>query len=150
MNIAILMLEIRNGNHSLFYIIVWFTIRSKHSGLILDIAGSNHGANIVTFRKHGGNNQIWKWQGNKIVSKLGYVLDVNAGGTEEGTKVIAWNHHGGLNQQWIMIGDKIISVLNGMCLDIPAGSRSSGIGIILWSLKSDDAVDNQSWELVYQ
>ena len=144
------MLEIRNGNYSLSYIIVWFTIRSKHSGLILDIAGSNHGANIVTFQKHGGNNQIWKWQGNKIVSKLGYVLDVNAGGTEEGTKVIAWNHHGGLNQQWIMIGDKIISVLNGMCLDIPAGSRSSGIGIILWSLKSDDAVDNQSWELVYQ
>jgi len=129
---------------------VWFTIRSKHSGLVLDIAGSKHGANIVTFRKHGGDNQIWKWQGNNLVSKLGYVLDVNARGSEEGTKVIAWKHHGGVNQQWIMIGDKIISVLNGMCLDIPARSKSSDVGIVLWSLHSDDAVDHQSWELVYE
>ena len=129
---------------------VWFTIRSKHSGLVLDIARGEHGADIVTFGKHGRDNQIWKWKGNTIVSKLGHVLDVNARGTEEGTKVIAWKHHGGANQQWIMIGDKIISVLNGMALDIPRASKDSNVGIILWSLKSDDAVDNQSWELVYE
>ena len=134
----------------MFHILVWFTIRSKHSGLVLDIARSEHGANIVTFQEHGGDNQIWKWQGNNLVSKLGYVLDVNARGDEEGTKVIAWKHHGGLNQQWIMIGDKIISVLNGMCLDIPERSKDSDVEIVLWPLLSDDAVDHQSWELVYE
>ena len=144
------LLEIRKGSYFLFHILVWFTIRSKHSGLVLDIARSEHGANIVTFQEHGGDNQIWKWQGNNLVSKLGYVLDVNASGSEEGTKVIAWKHHGGVNQQWIMIGDKIISVLNGMCLNIPSNSKSSEAGIVLRSLKSDDVINNQSWELVYE
>ena len=136
----------------MFKIIVWFTIQSKHSGLVLDIAGGKHGANIVTCRNHGEDNQLWKWKGNTIVSKLGYAVDVNAADfkAKEGTKVIAWKHHGGANQQWIMIGDKIISVLNGMCLNIPLKSKSSEVGIILRSLKSDDAVDHQSWELVYE
>ena len=69
---------------------------------------------------------------------------------KEGTKVIAWKHYGGANQQWIMIGDKIISVLNGMCLNIPSNSKSSEAGIVLRSLKSDDVINNQSWELLYE
>lgn len=122
----------------------WFIIRSKYSGLVLDITGGKHGANIQTFGEHGGDNQLWRWNGKCVLSKLGYVLDIDGGNTEKGTKVIAWNQNGGKNQQWRMEGDKIVSDLNGMCLDIYDASKSSNVQINMWPVKSD----NQSWELI--
>ena len=96
----------------------WFFIKSLHSGLVLDIERSEKGARIVTFPQHGGNNQLWTWRDNALMSKTGFVLDIEQSNEEQGTKTIAWEYHGGLNQQWTMEGDKIISCLNGMSLDI--------------------------------
>ena len=132
------MLEYETAKFLYCNITVWFGIRNKQSGIAIQLGGKN-GENI---EKQGSNNYIWKWQGNGLVNKLGYALGIGGGHQEK--------YHGGVHQQWIMIGDKIISVFNGMCLDIPRGSKDSNVGIILWSLHSDDSVDNQSWELVYE
>jgi len=128
----------------------WFVIKSKHSGLVVDIEQSMHGANVITYQKHGGDNQLWAWKDGVIVSKLGYALDVKGGKPDAGTNVISWERHGGQNQKWRMEGDKIISELNGMALDICHASQDSNIEIIVWPLKSADEVDNQSWELEYE
>jgi len=151
---------------------VWFTIRNKQSGLVLDIQDGNRGDHIITrSMTDGGDSQLWKWHedGKTIVSKLGYVLDAAIHGSEEKTKICVWDHHGGVNQQWIMIGDKICSVWNGMCLEIPeyitredenygevreSTFKQEDIEINLWPLNSNDEVDqswdHQSWELVYE
>ena len=117
--------------------------------MVLDIEDARHGGNVITYQKHGGDNQLWKWKNNAIVSKLGYALDVKDGNPEAGVNVISWEQHGGPNQQWRMEGDKIISELNGLALDISGGSQDSNIEIIVWPLQSADEVDNQSWELEY-
>ena len=128
----------------------WFAIKSKHSGFVLDIEEAKHGGNIITYEKHGGDNQLWKWKGKSIVSKLGHALDVKDGNSEEGTNIIAWKRHGGPNQQWRIKGDKIISEFNNMALDIKDGSTDSNTNIIVWPLKSEEDVDNQSWEFEYE
>ena len=124
-------------------------IRSKYNELVLDIEEARHGANVITYEKHEGDNQLWKWKGSVIVSKLGYALDVKDGNADAGTNVISWKRHGGQNQQWRMEGDKIISELNGLALDISGGNKDSNVEIIVWPLKSADEVDNQSWELEF-
>ena len=121
-----------------------------HSGLVLDIEGAKHGANIITYPKHGGENQLWKWNGRSIISKMGYALDIEGGKAEKGANIIAWNNHGGHNQQFRMRGNKIFSEFNGLCLDIKGGSRDSNIPIITWPIKSEGEVSNQSWELEYE
>ena len=37
-----------------------------------------------------------------------------------------------------------------MALDIKDGSTDSNINIIVWPLKSEEDVDNQSWEFEYE
>ena len=96
---------------------------------------------------------MWRWEGNTIVSKLGYALHVEGGfkdslDQEQGSRVIAWEPNGEIHQQWMMIGDRIISGLNGMALDIEEGWLETNVNIIIWYLKIED-YENQSWELEY-
>jgi len=136
----------------------WFFIKSMHSGLVLDIEGRAHGANIITNpqkkarQNHGRNSQLWKWNGSSIVSQMGYALEVKGEhkyGQMKGTYVIAGSNHGGRNQQFSMKGNKIFSEFNGLCLDIYGGSYDSGIQILTWPMKPGE-VNNQSWELEYE
>ena len=126
----------------------WFLIESKHSNLVLDIEGGQHGGRIITYPKHGGDNQLWTWKGNVLVSKTGYALDVQGGSRDPGTNAIAWDYHGAINQQWRMEGDKIVSCLNGLVLDIKGGGKASSTEIILWNPARQGGVNNQSWQLV--
>ena len=124
-------------------------IKSKHSGMVLDIKGNEHGANIIQWPPHGGDNQLWRWNGFSIVSKTGLALDVEGGGTDRGAEVLGWTHHGGDNQKWRIQGDKIISASNNMALDVEGESREAGAKIVCWPLKSEFRTDNQSWKLNY-
>ena len=126
----------------------WFFIESLFSGLVLDIEKSEKGGRIITYQKHGGDNQLWTWKENVLMSKTGLVLDVESSNTEQGAQTIAWDYHGGINQQWEIDGNHIISCLNGMVLDIKSGSKDELVGIILWPNKCGDS-DNQSWTLLH-
>ena len=125
----------------------WFFIKSLYSGLVLDIERGEKGGRIVTFPQHGGDNQLWTWRKKSLMSKTGFVLDVDHSNKEKGAKTISWVYHGGLNQQWTLDGDKIISCLNGMALDIKGESMEQLVEIVLWPTKSG-VWDNQSWTLV--
>ena len=124
---------------------MWFKIESNHNGMVLDIAEGKHGARIITYPYHGGDNQLWTWKDNSLVSKTGYAMDVEGGNTSAGANVISWTHHGDKNQQWCQDGNKITSTLNGMALDIESGSKVSGAKLILWP---EHGGSNQSWKIV--
>ena len=109
----------------------WFVIESKHSGMVLEIDGSKHGARIKTMERQGGDNQLWTWRGNTLVSKTGYALDMINENRATEIRIISWDHYGGRSQQWKMEKDKIISTLNGYALDIKDGSKESNADIIL-------------------
>ena len=126
----------------------WYYIKSMLTGLVLDVQGAEHGANIIIYEAGGGDNQLWTLNGNEIVSKTGYALDVQGGSTDSGTNAIAWEHSPGAeNQQWRIEGDKIISTLTGFALDICGGNTESGTEVILYPF-SHGEINNQSWKLV--
>ena len=118
--------------------------------MVLDIDSGNHGKKLIVYPRDGGDNQLWRWEGNLLVSKTGYALDVQGGNRDPGTNAIAWDYHGAINQQWRMEGDKIVSCLTGLVLDIKGGSKASSTEIILWDPARQRGVNNQSWQLHYQ
>ena len=125
----------------------WFFIESKLNGLVLDIkGGSVKGAQLITWPKHGGSNQLWAWSGDLLVSKTGYVVDVYGSRTAKGTSAIAWDKHGCNNQRWEMVGDQIISKLNDFVLDIKGGCCEAVVDVILWP-RHDGS--NQQWKITY-
>eukprot|EP00928_Gymnodinium_smaydae_P004794 TRINITY_DN11638_c0_g1_i4.p1 TRINITY_DN11638_c0_g1~~TRINITY_DN11638_c0_g1_i4.p1 ORF type:complete len:2405 (-),score=346.14 TRINITY_DN11638_c0_g1_i4:51-7265(-) len=49
---------------------------------------------------HGGNNQMWYWEGDRVKSKFGYrCLDYNPGERRR-ARVKSWGCHNGNNQKW--------------------------------------------------
>ena len=128
---------------------MWCTIESKENGLVLAIEEGKCGGKIITSPKHGGDDQLWTWKENSLVSKTGYAMEVEGSNSSAGTNAISWDHDGGQNQQWRVEGDKIISVLNGFALAIKDGSNDAGADIILWPRHANDGpVNNQSWQFV--
>ena len=113
----------------------------------MDIEDGKCEGRILTWQKHCGDNQYWTWNGNSIVSKTGYALDIQ--GCTQGTNAISLDHDGGDNQQFKMEGDKIVSLLTGMVLDIKDAIKASNADIIVWPSKHA-GVNNQSWEIIYQ
>jgi hypothetical protein len=81
-----------------------FIIRS--GSLVLDVAGSSIGAPVISWRRHGGLNQIWQFSPThdpsgvrtfviKNLCARGAVLSVSASGD-----IVAAASHGGHDQQW--------------------------------------------------
>ena len=105
----------------------------------MDITGPEEGRKIITNRRHRDNNQLWQWSGGILVSKTGYVLDVQGGDTSEGANAIAWCNHGGAYQQWRMEGDIIVSNLTGLALDIKEANKVEGSEVILYRLTGNSS-----------
>ena len=110
--------------------------------MVLDINSGKHGNNLIIWPRNGGDNQLWTWEGNLLVSKTEYVAYVYQGNRAPGTNVISWNKLGGANQKWRQDGDQIVSSLHGLVLDIKGGSKEQGTEIILWNATGGD---NQKW-----
>lgn len=140
-----------------------YTIRSKNSGLLMDVygGGKTKGTNVIQWPATGGSNQKWKFQKldngyYQITSVLNplFSLDVYGGGTSEGTKVIQWSNHGGINQQWRLYenSDGTVSFMSRLSvenktnyvLDVYGGGKTLGVNVIQWSLHGGD---NQKWYL---
>ena len=122
----------------------YFFIESKHNGLVLDIKGGAKGANIITWKQTGRPTQFWAWKDDMLISKTGYVLDVNGGYNDTGTNALAWDQNGGASQRWKMDGDQIISKLNGLVLAIKGQRREAGGSVILWKKRGSS---NQAWKM---
>ncbi len=140
-----------------------YTIRSKNSGLLMDVfnGGRDKGTNVIQWPATGGVNQKWKFQKlengfYQITSVLNpdYSLDVYGGGTSSGTKVIQWSYHGGTNQQWRLYEntDGTVTFMSRLSsenktnyvLDVYGGGKTAGVNVIQWGAHGGD---NQRWYL---
>ena len=102
---AKLVLVEHTGSDDQVFIIENTTIRSKNSGLVLDIEGGEEkGHNVIQWEENNGPNQKWYWHfDGSIRSEHGLALDASKGKIEEGVEIIAYSFHGGDNQQWRII-----------------------------------------------
>ena len=109
----------------------WYYI-TAHNGLVLDIHSSAKGGKLILYHKHGGDNQLWRFQDGLLVSKAGLVADVEGSNTNHGASICAWDRHSGLNQKFHQINDTIVSNLQGFVFDVKDGNMAANAEVILW------------------
>jgi len=138
-----------------------YTIRSKSSGKVLDIAisatgGRENGLRLQQWAWHGGENQQFRIDNlpggfvRIIAVHSGKALDVPlSSATVDGAKLQQWDSHGRENQQFTLspMGRyyKIVCRSSGKVLDVEAMSANNGAAIQQWTSLSGD---NQLFELI--
>lgn len=144
-----------------------YNIRSKNSGLVMDVynGGRDEGNRVIQWTK--GNNQLnqqWIFQKlpddyYKITSVLNpkFSLDVFQGGTKMGQNVIQYTYNtriSQINQKWRLIEHEDgtvsfksqLSEVNGSdyVLDVYGGGKKAGVNVITYY---NHGGDNQRWYL---
>ena len=99
------------------------------NGLVLDIAYGAWGNKITLYERHGGDNQLWKFQDGFLVSKGGLVADIS--GVNANEAVIGQDQHQSMNQKWTKEGDCIQNQRTGMVMQVKDGKMESGTEIIM-------------------
>jgi hypothetical protein len=135
----------------------WYTVQSRHSGLVLDIQGASTatGAILTQYTEWEGANQQFRFidVGNgyyKIqVRHSGLVLDVWNFSTADGATIAQYTDVGGTNQQWSVTKDSagyysIVSRHSGKALDVYNWSTSAGSPIVQYT---PTGATNQQWSL---
>jgi len=117
---------------------VYYVIRSKQSGLVLDIKGccGDDGATICMWEYTGADNQLWSYEGGQLRSKLnGKVLDLKDCNASAGNDVCMWSDNGGPNQRWYLCEDNTIcsEMAGDMALDIMDNSTDPGADVKIWN-----------------
>ena len=112
------------------------------NGLVLDIAGGVKGGKLIIYTKHGGNNQLWKFQEGRLVNKTGMVADIKDESKKQGAEVIGWARHDRDNQKWSMKENFIHSKLTDMVMDIKGGKMEVGTEVIMFRKHGGS---NQKW-----
>ncbi|MDA1361416.1 RICIN domain-containing protein [Glycomyces luteolus] len=135
----------------------WYTVQSRHSGLVLDIQGASTatGAILTQYTDWEGTNQQFRFIDlgtgyYKIqVRHSGLVLDVWNLSTANGATIAQYTDLGGANQQWRVTKDSagyysIISRHSGKALDVYNWSTSAGSQIVQYT---PTGASNQQWSL---
>jgi len=88
----------------------WFYIKSQSGGLVIEETGKDKP--LVANPESGGNGQLWRWQGNSLVSKNNLAIDLAGkknGDWYEGGIIIGWPaEEGNTNQIWKLENDRIV------------------------------------------
>jgi len=124
-------------------------IKSKHSGLYLDVQGasSNPRSKVALWNRNGNDNQIWYHDPlTKTIrgKQSNLCLDI------QGDRLCI-NHHqpGRAEQQWAYHTKKNLIenlVQQGRVLDVVGGAKNPGAEICSYGVHGGD---NQKWELEY-
>lgn len=135
----------------------WYTVQSRHSGLVLDIQGASTatGAILTQYTNWEGTNQQFRFIDlgtgyHKIqVRGSGLVLDVWNASTADGATVAQYTDTGGANQQWKVTRDSsgyysIVNRHSGKALDVYNWSTSAGAPIVQYT---PTGATNQQWSL---
>lgn len=89
---------------SILYYIGWFKIKSQNDSKVITIVGgqsSNEGAEIASRSDQNTDNQLWKWEGNVLVSKhRGYAMEMMDDSGRHGFNSNANHYTGDKDQQW--------------------------------------------------
>merc|ERR1712066_606686 len=117
-----------------------FIIRSQMNSKVLDASIQSPGT-VHMYTYHGGDNQLWKWDGQAI-RNLKYpkmVLDLTS------DRVILYGtHHGGDNQRWTYDGEKLVSACHDLVLDIGDWKNKDGSAVIGYKWNGGK---NQMWTI---
>jgi hypothetical protein len=124
-----------------------FYIKSRTTGLVIDVFGGSHapGTKVIVWNLKSNNNlnQLWRWNfDNTIASaQTGHVLEV----TREFSRTIQTSKHtGAVNQQFTYDGGHIVCHDGSVCLTLSESTRelvvtsSSSISIEEWDLVPQD------------
>ncbi|XVS61547.1 glycosyl hydrolase family 95 catalytic domain-containing protein [Actinosynnema sp. CA-299493] len=85
-----------------------YRIRARHSGLVLQVAGTATGTDITQQRDAGTSNQLWRLvdHGGGVVSVVnqqsGLALDVWSASTADGARISQWTPTGSTNQRFLL------------------------------------------------
>ena len=85
-----------------------YRIRVRHSGLVLQVAGTATGADITQQRDAGTSNQLWRLvdHGGGVVSVVnqqsGLAMDVWSASTADGARISQWTATGSTNQRFLL------------------------------------------------
>jgi rhamnogalacturonan endolyase len=135
----------------------WYTIESRHSGLVLDIEGGSTepGAELVQWRRTGAAGQQFRFidagDGHYRIQARhsGHVLDVYEWNADNGAVIAQWTDLGGTNQQWsVTESGEYVTLVNrfsGKALDVFERSTAEGARISQWT---ENGGANQQWRLV--
>lgn len=126
----------------------WFFIKSKLSGLALDVEGgsSDPGTKVIQYdQKSWGNrdNQLWRydWETCSIRSKLNdFALDC------DGDDIVLNPHSGDGGQMWVPTDERITNLDNGKDLDVADNCKDCGGKICCWEFNGGD---NQLWDFEF-
>jgi alpha-L-fucosidase 2 len=83
-----------------------YRLRARHSGLVLQAAGTGNGTDITQQRDVGSAGQQWRVvdHGGDVISLVnrqsGLAMDVWQGATTDGARISQWTPTGGANQQF--------------------------------------------------
>lgn len=85
-----------------------YRVRARHSGLVLQVAGTGTGADITQQRDAGTPNQLWRLvdHGGGVVSLVnqqsGLAMDVWSASTADGARISQWTVTGSSNQRFLL------------------------------------------------
>ncbi|NUT47288.1 MAG: glycoside hydrolase family 95 protein [Saccharothrix sp.] len=85
-----------------------YRVRARHSGLVLQVAGTGTGADITQQRDAGTPNQLWRLvdHGGGVVSLVnqqsGLAMDVWSASTADGARISQWTVTGSSNQRFAL------------------------------------------------
>jgi len=125
----------------------YFLIKSKSSGLYLDVTGQskNPGAKVILWSKTGNDNQIWYHHPltQTIRGKQSNLcLDI------QGDRLVINNYQQRRGeQQWVYNKAKLTiesPVRAGQVLDVVGGAKNAGTEVCSWAAHGGD---NQKWEI---
>lgn len=127
----------------------WFFIKSRLSGMVLDIDGGNTdpGAKVIQWDQKDNpgsrDNQLWRydWETNCIKTKLNdFCLDI------DGDDIILNPFDGSPSQIWVPSDDRITNLETGKDLDLADCCRDAGGKICCWDYNGGD---NQKWDFEF-
>lgn len=136
-----------------------YKIVNRHSGLCLDVSGSNtaSGTNVQQWTGNGTLAQTWEVSFNKddstyvLTSAIhGKALDMDGWSKDNGGNAIIWDNNNTDNQRWYItyVGDGysfLINKYSNKCLEVGGWSTSAGGNAQQWDYF---AQANQQWKFV--
>ena len=97
--------------------IQYFYIISENDDKVLDSANNAKGEKLTTSERNGEDTQLWRWDGNCLVNKLGLVAEIKYKYQGATTSVILWSQTGDKMQQWKLDNGEIRSMFNDLVVD---------------------------------
>ncbi|GAB3647156.1 RICIN domain-containing protein [Glycomyces tarimensis] len=134
----------------------WYTIASRHSGLVLDILdlSTAPGAELIQWNSTGATNQQFRFVDAgggyyRIQARhSNHVLETYEWSTDNGATIVQWDDLNGANQQWRVEESggyyTFVNRHSGKALDVWEWSTTPGSRISQYDAAGDA---NQQWQL---